>query len=156
MAPERLGDAASGFAPVGAQPATAGPGDDGDGKAKDEDDALAVPGSVSPAPVAGTSGSDAWWNSVDMAGSAHGGVGSSTDNDVVPGFGEGDIPGFGNGGGGFGGRSGSGVDPWLMVLQWTAKGRMADSRLMVGPIYGMGTVGVVEVQGVGVTRSGMA
>ena len=50
----------------------------------------------------------------------------------------------------------AGVGPWLMVLQWTAKGRMADSRLMVGPIYGMGTVGVVEVQGVGVTRSGMA
>jgi hypothetical protein len=90
-----------------------------------------------------------------MAGSAHGGVGSSTDNDVVPGFGEGDVPGFGNGSGRFGGRSGSG-SPCLMVLQWTAKGCMADSKLMIGPIYGMGTVGAVEVQGVGVARSGMA
>ena len=45
-----------------------------------------------------------------MAGSAHDGMGSSTDNDVVPGFGEGEVPGFGNGSGGFGGgsRSGSG------------------------------------------------
>jgi hypothetical protein len=67
-----------------------------------------VPASGSPAPVAGASGGDAWWNSVNMAGSAHGGVGSSTDDDVVPGFSESDVPGFGNGGGGFGGRSGSG------------------------------------------------
>ncbi len=43
-----------------------------------------------------------------MAGSVHGGVGSSADSEVMPGFGEGDVPGFGNGGGGFGGRSGSG------------------------------------------------
>ena len=50
----------------------------------------------------------------------------------------------------------AGVGPWLMVLQWTAKGRMADSKLMIGPIYGMGTVGAVEVQGVGMARSGMA
>jgi hypothetical protein len=34
-------------------------------------------------------------------------VGSSTDNDVVPGFGGGEVPAFGNGGGGFGGGSGS-------------------------------------------------
>ena len=32
---ERLGDSASAFAPVGTQLATAGPGDDGDGKAKE-------------------------------------------------------------------------------------------------------------------------
>jgi hypothetical protein len=50
----------------------------------------------------------------------------------------------------------AGVGSWLMVLQWTAKGRMADSKLMIGPIYGMGTVGGVEVQGVGVARSEMA
>ncbi len=50
----------------------------------------------------------------------------------------------------------AGVGSWLIVLQWTAKGCMADSKLMIGPIYGMGTVGAVEVQGVGVTRSGMA
>jgi hypothetical protein len=50
----------------------------------------------------------------------------------------------------------AGVGPWLMVLQWTAKGRMADSKLMIRSIYGMGTVGAVEVQGLGVTRSGMA
>ena len=101
---------------------------------------------------------------------AHRGVGSSTDNDVVPGFGEGEVPGFGNDGGRFGGRSGSGVRSWLMVgvirmahrcrlpLRWTVKGRMTDSKLMIGPICGMGTVtvGAVEVQGVGMARSGMA
>ena len=36
--------------------------------------------------------------------SAHHGVGSSTDNDLVPGFGEGEVPGFSNGSGGFGGK----------------------------------------------------
>jgi hypothetical protein len=45
----------------------AGPHDDGNGKAKDEDDALTVPGFGSPALVAGASGGDAWWNSVDTA-----------------------------------------------------------------------------------------
>ena len=48
----------------------AGPDDDGNGKAKDEDVALTVPGFGSPALVAGTSGGDAWWNSVDTARSA--------------------------------------------------------------------------------------
>ena len=43
-----------------------------------------------------------------------------------------------------------------LPLRRTAKGRMADSKLMVGPICGMGTVGAVEVQGVGVAYSGMA
>jgi len=55
-----------------------------------------VPGFGSPAPVVDTSGGDAWWNSEWVP-----------DNDVVPRFGEGEVPGFGNGGGGFGGRSGS-------------------------------------------------
>ena len=35
-------------------------------------------------------------------------LGFSADNDIVPGFGEGEVPGFGNGGGRFGGRRGSG------------------------------------------------
>jgi len=43
-----------------------------------------------------------------------------------------------------------------LPLQWTAKGRMADSKLMTGPICGMGTAGAVEVQGVAVARSGIA
>ena len=55
----RFGDAASVFDPGCAQPVAAGPRGDGNGKAKDEDDTLTVPGFGSPAPVAGASGGDA-------------------------------------------------------------------------------------------------
>ena len=88
-------DAAASVCPGRHLAATAGPGDDGESKAEDGDDALAVPGVGTPASVTGTSWGDASWNSADTTGSAHGGVGSSTDTDVVPGLGEGEVPGFG-------------------------------------------------------------
>ncbi len=110
---ERPGDAASVFAPGGAKPAAAGPDDDADGEAEDEDDALAVPGFGSSASVAVAGAGGGWWNSADTVGGAHGGVGPSADDDIVPGFGGGggggasEVPGLGSGGGGFvGGRSG--------------------------------------------------
>ena len=49
---ERPGDAASVFAPGGAEPAATGPDDDADGEAEDDDDLLAVPGFGSSASVA--------------------------------------------------------------------------------------------------------
>jgi hypothetical protein len=124
-----------------------------------------VPGFGSPASVAGTSKGDAWWNSVDMAGSAHGGVGSSPDNDIVPG--EGEVPGFGkrqrrrvrrrrrrrltaNAGGRPNGPSIS------SAAAVNGQGHMADSKLMIGPIFGMGLVGIVEVRAVSVACSRMA
>ena len=141
-----------------------GPHDDGNSEVKDEDDALAVPSFGSPALVAGASGGDAWWNSVDTARTTE----WVPDNDVVPGFGEGEVPGFGNGWAGSEAEAEAGVGSWLIVgvirmahrcrlpLWWTAKSRMADRKLMIEPIGGMGTVGAVEVQGMGVARSGMA
>ena len=45
----RFGDATSVLDPGCAQPVAAGPHDDGNGKTKDEDDALTVPGFNSPA-----------------------------------------------------------------------------------------------------------
>src|SRR5216683_8063882 len=85
----RLGDPASVFPPRVAQPLTAGPNDDGDSEAEDDD------GSAS---IADTGGSGARWNSADTAGGAHVRVGPSTDDD--------DIPGLSNGGCWFGGGSG--------------------------------------------------
>ena len=52
---------------LSAQPLTAGPNDDGDGEAEDDDDALAVPGFGSPASIADTGGSGARSNSADTA-----------------------------------------------------------------------------------------
>jgi len=67
------------------------------------------PASVAPrAFVAGTGAGGAWWNSADTVGGTHGGVGPSTDDDVLPGLGGSEAPGLGSGAGGFGGGSGSG------------------------------------------------
>jgi hypothetical protein len=80
----------------------AGPHDDGNGKAKDEDDALTVPGFGSPALVAGASRGRCV---VELGRhGAHRRVGSSMDNNFVPEFDEGEVPGFSNGSGGFGGK----------------------------------------------------
>ena len=126
-----------------------GPHDDGNSEVKDEDDALAVPSFGGPALVAGTSGGDAWWDSVDTARTTE----WVPDNDVVAGFGEGEVPGFGNGWAGSEAEAEVGVGSWLIVgvirmahrcrlpLWWTAKSRMADRKLMIGPICGMGPVG---------------
>ena len=81
---------------------------------------------------------------------------SARNNDVVPGFGEGNIPGFGNGGSRFGGRSRSRSGFMANGAIGTARGHMTDSKLMIGAIYGMGMVGSMEVQGVGMAHSGMA
>ncbi len=83
------------FPPCVAQPLTAGPNDDGDGEAEDDDDALAVPGFVSPASIADTGTDGTRRNSADTAGGANGRVGPSTDYD--------DMPGYSNGGCWFGG-----------------------------------------------------
>jgi hypothetical protein len=95
---ERLADHASVFYPCVVQPLTAGPNDDGDGEAEDDDDALAVPCFRSSASILDTGGSGARWNSADTAGSAHVRVGPSTDDD--------DMPGLGNDGCWFGSGSG--------------------------------------------------
>jgi hypothetical protein len=95
---ERLANPASVFSPSIPQPLTAGPNDDGEGKAEDDDDALAVPGFGSSASIVDTGGGSAWWNSANMAGSTHVRVGPSTDND--------NMPGLSNDGCWFGGGSG--------------------------------------------------
>jgi hypothetical protein len=64
-----------------------------------------------PAFVVGTATGGAWWNSADTVGATHGGVGPSTDDDVLPGFGGSEAPGLGSDGGRFGGGSGSGSGP---------------------------------------------
>ena len=64
---ERLANPAPVFPLCVAQPLTAGPNDDGDGEAEDDDDALAVPGFGSPASIADTGGSGARSNSADTA-----------------------------------------------------------------------------------------
>jgi len=83
---ERPGDAASVFAPGGAKPAAADADGDADGEAEDEDDVLAVPGFGSSASVVVAGAGGGWWNSADTVGGAHGGVGPSADDDIVPGF----------------------------------------------------------------------
>ena len=99
------------------------------------------PASVAPpAFVAGTGTGGAWWNSADTVGGTHGGVGPSTDDDVLPGFGGSEAPGLGSGGGGFGGGSGSWAYFKLQTLgvvrmayrchlplRWMANGRVAGS-----------------------------
>ena len=95
---ERLADPASVFPPSIAQPLTAGPNDDGDGKAEDDDDALAVPGFGSPVSIADTGTGGTRRNSADTVGGVHGRVGPSTDYD--------DMHGLSNGGCWFGGGSG--------------------------------------------------
>jgi hypothetical protein len=105
------GDSASVFAPGGAKPAAAGPDDNADGEAEDEDDALAVPsfGSSTSIAIAGAGGG--WWNSADTVGGMHSGVGPGADDDIVPRFSGGSsgskVPRLGSGGGGFRGRGGS-------------------------------------------------
>src|SRR6266851_7792430 len=133
---------------VAAQPATARPNDGGDGKAEDDDDAIAVPGFGSPASIADTGGGGTRWNSADTAGGAHGRVGPSTDDD--------DIPGLGNGGCWFGGGSGLMANArgrrnrCRLPLRWIAKGRVASSKLMIGPISGVvATAGAMEAPAVG-------
>ena len=95
---ERLAYPASVFPPCIAQPLTAGPNGDRDGKAEDDDDALAVPGFSSPVSIADTGTGGMRWNSADTVGGAHGRVGPSTDYD--------DMHGLSNGGYWFGGGSG--------------------------------------------------
>jgi hypothetical protein len=138
-----------------AQPATTRPNDGGDGEAEDDDDALAVPGFGSPASIADTGGGGARWNSADTAGGAHGRVGPSTDDD--------DMPGLGNVGCWFGGGRGLMANArgrrnrCRLPLRWMAKGRVASSKLMIGPISGVvATAGAVEAPAVGVACSGMA
>ena len=118
-----------------AQPTTVRPNDGGDSEAEDDDDALAVPGFGSPASIADTGGGGMRWNSADTAGGTHGRVGPSTDDD--------DMPGLGNGGCWFGGGSG------LMAnarghrnrchppLRWKSKGRVASGKLLIGPTSGV-------------------
>ena len=141
---ERLANPASVFPPCVAQPLTAGPNDDRDGEAEDDDDALAVPGFGSSASIVDTGGGGARWNSAETAGGAHGRVDLSTDDDD-------DMPGLVNGGCWFGGGSGlianarGRQNRCRLPLRWIAKGRMASSKLMIRPIGGVvATVRVVE------------
>jgi hypothetical protein len=73
-----------------------------------------------------------------------------------------DMPGLGNDGCWFGGGSGliakarGRRNRCRLPLRWIAKGRVASSKLMIGPISGVvATAGAVEVPAVGVARSGM-
>jgi hypothetical protein len=85
----------------------------------------------------------------------HGRVGTSTDDD--------DMPGLGNCGCWFGGGSGLMANArgrrnrCRLSLRWIAEGRVASSKLMIGPIgVVVATVRAVEAPAVGVARSGMA
>jgi hypothetical protein len=114
-----------------------------------------VPGCGSPASIADTGGGRARWNSAKTAGGAHGRVGPSTDDN--------DMPGLGNGGYWFGGVSGLMANArgrrsgCRLPLRWKAKGCVASSKLMIGPISGMvATAGAVEAPAVAWPASGMA